>query len=129
MLVPVDKAGNNIAIICKHYYISLLKKELSSTNFTEVNTSVNDILGSHKQFLDKCSIEVDDKHNKLPFLYFTAKVHKAPMSSRFITYSKYCRLSILSQKVFKNIACVPKIIPSLTVSTKVILKTTLLITK
>ena len=27
--VPVDKAGNNIAIICKYYYISILKEEIT----------------------------------------------------------------------------------------------------
>ena len=25
VLIPVDKAGNNIAVICKYYYISIIK--------------------------------------------------------------------------------------------------------
>ena len=99
VFVPVDKAGNNIAIICKYYYLSQLNKEISSANFTEVNTSIDDILENHKQFLNKFSIEVNDKHNKLPFLYFTAKMHKNPISSRFITSSKFSSLSELSEKV------------------------------
>ena len=99
VLVPVDKAGNNIAIICKYYYISLLRNELSSNNFTEVNSNADTILNSHKQFLNKFSIDVNDKHNKLPFLYMTAKMHKNPVSSRFITSGKACTLSELSEKV------------------------------
>ena len=99
VLVPVDKAGNNIAIICKYYYISLLKNELLSNNFTEVNTNVDTILDFHKQFLAKFSMDVNEKHNKLPFLYLTAKMHKIPVNSRFITSSKLCTLSELSEKV------------------------------
>ena len=47
-MVPVDKAGNNIAIICKSYYISLLNNEILSSNFTEVDSNVEDILNRHK---------------------------------------------------------------------------------
>ena len=44
VMVPVDKAGNNIAIICKSYYISLLNNEILSSNFTDVDSNVEDIL-------------------------------------------------------------------------------------
>ena len=40
VLVPLDKAGNNIAIICKYYYISTLKEEITSANFTAVNSNM-----------------------------------------------------------------------------------------
>ena len=99
VFVPVDKAGNNIAVICKYYYISILTKELSSANFSEINTTQGDILHSHKQFLDKFSMNVEDKYNQLPFLYFTAKMHKIPVDSRFITSAKFSSLSELSAKV------------------------------
>jgi hypothetical protein len=32
VIVPVDKAANNYAVICKKYYISVLKKELGIAN-------------------------------------------------------------------------------------------------
>ena len=99
VLIPVDKAGNIIAIICKYYYISTLKEEITSANFSAVNSNIEDIPNAHKQFLNKFSIEVDNKHSKLPFLYFTAKMHKTPVSSRFITSSKFSSLSKLSEKV------------------------------
>ena len=99
VLIPVDKAGNNIAIVCKYYYISLLNNELSSNNFNEVNINKETILDTHQQFLAKFAIEVSSKQNKLPFLYFTAKMHKTPISNRFITSSKSCTLSELSEKV------------------------------
>ena len=99
VMVPVDKAGNNIAIICKSYYISLLNNEILSSNFTEVDSNVEDILNRHKTFLLTNSLELSNKNNKLPFLYLTAKMHKTPTSSRFITSGKFSSLSELSEKV------------------------------
>ena len=72
---------------------------MSSANFAEVNTTEDNILINHLNFLKKFSMKVDDKHRKLPFLYFTAKMHKNPVSSRFITSGKYSSLSELSAKV------------------------------
>ena len=67
--------------------------------FKAVYSNIEDILNAHKHSLNKFSIEVEDKHSKLPFLYFTAKMHKTLVSSRFITSSKFSSLSKLSEKV------------------------------
>ena len=34
-LVPIDKAGNNFAIICKHFYAKTLYRELDYGNITD----------------------------------------------------------------------------------------------
>ena len=44
VFVPVDKAGNNVALICKKYYIETLEKELTSRTFMKVNTSSSDFI-------------------------------------------------------------------------------------
>jgi len=39
----------------------------------------------HKEFYKDLNIKFNDKHNKLPMLYATAKQHKIPTKSRYIT--------------------------------------------
>ena len=53
----------------------------------------------HKNFLSKYNSVLNQKHDKLPFLYFTAKMHKKPASSRFITSGRFSSHSELSVKV------------------------------
>ena len=56
VFVPIDKASNNIAIICKHYYASFILKELDVANLErnlidstyELSTrNVDDIIMEH----------------------------------------------------------------------------------
>ena len=44
VLVPVDKAENNVAIICKKYYIETLVNKLASRTFKKVDTTSNDFI-------------------------------------------------------------------------------------
>ena len=48
-MCPMDKAANNIAIICKKYYVQILPKELGllntkSNTYQQVNYTLYDIL-------------------------------------------------------------------------------------
>ena len=53
VLVPTDKAKNNITIVCKKFYISMIEKELSSNTFSKINRSEDYIINEHKAFLLK----------------------------------------------------------------------------
>ena len=44
VLVPTDKAKNDITIVCKKFYISMTEEELSSDTFTKVNRSEDFII-------------------------------------------------------------------------------------
>ena len=49
VMCPMDKAANNIAIICKKYYVQILLKELGllntkSNTYQQVNYTLYDIL-------------------------------------------------------------------------------------
>ena len=68
VLVPTDKAANNITIVCKKYYISLIQKEIESDTFEKVNLSVDNIVGKHDKFLKKIGIQMLDKNRNLPYL-------------------------------------------------------------
>ena len=58
VLVPEDKAANNVIIVCKKYYIDTLVKELGINNVNVINPtyipiddSFETILKSHNQFI------------------------------------------------------------------------------
>ena len=59
VLVPADKAGNNIIFVCKHYYVHTLMEELginsrrnrNSTYVTQDRT-VDDIIQTHSTTLE-----------------------------------------------------------------------------
>ena len=83
VIVPVDKASCNVAFVCKHYYMQTLTRELTqSSTFTETTESIQDITDSCNQFLDGHGIK--STNDRIPFLYWTAKMHKSPISSRYI---------------------------------------------
>ena len=99
VLVPTDKAANNITIVCKKYYISLIQKEIESDTFEKVNLSVDNIVGKHDKFLKKIAIQMLDKNRNLPYLYITPKQHKSPIGFRYITSGAACSLQQLSKYI------------------------------
>ena len=98
VIAPIDKASNNISIVCKSYYHQVLNNEiLQSGNFEQVQESEIDVVDRLDQFLKSKGIQVDESSQKLPFLYFTPKMHKDPPGSRFITAGKDTITSPLSK--------------------------------
>ena len=37
VLVPADKAGNNVIVVCKQYYKEVLKKKLTNNSGTSIH--------------------------------------------------------------------------------------------
>ena len=57
VMCPIDKATNNIAFICKKYYVQVLLKELNLLNATsntyqQVNDTLHNILQQQNNTLD-----------------------------------------------------------------------------
>ena len=78
VFVPIDKASNNIAIICKKFYILKLLTELGlSTSQTEtyalVDTPIQDIIHLNIELCKSYKLSVSEKDMKLPFMYWTPK--------------------------------------------------------
>jgi hypothetical protein len=100
VLVPVDKASNNVAFVCRRKYVEALQTELSSTGeasgdaYVSAVESVTDIVGRHKRELSKCHLFDSDK---LAYLYWLPKMHKRPVSQRFIAGSASCTTTSLSK--------------------------------
>ena len=113
ILVPADKAANNVIIVCKKYYIDTLVKELGINNaninnptYIPIDDSFETIVKSHNQFITSVGLEISEEEQNLPYLYWTPKLHKSPYKDRFIAGSIKCTtkdLSCLLTKVLSTI--------------------------
>ena len=110
VFVPADKAPNNILIICKRYYIETLIKELGLDNcstptgnstYTSCQMSSEDIVNTHDTFMKSLGIELSDDDKRLPYLYWSPKLHKSPVKHRFIAGSSKCTTKQLSSLLTK----------------------------
>ena len=85
VVVPVDKAAKNIGIICKSFYIQILKKEVQdSGNFVTTSETTNSIISRYDNLLKRYNCNVTT-NKKLPFIYWIPKFHKTPVDFRYIT--------------------------------------------
>ena len=108
--VPADKAPNSIIIICKMYYIETLIKELGLDNcstptgnstYTSCQMSSEDIVNTHDTFMKSFGIELSDDDIRLPYLYWTSKLHKSPVKHQFIAGYSKCTTKQLSSLLTK----------------------------
>lgn len=93
VLVPMDKAANNIAFICKSLYVDTLRAELERKDgayAAVTDRTQEEILASQKKHLGALMGEL-----KLPYLYGMPKFHKAGW--RFIAGSGKCSTALLSK--------------------------------
>ena len=117
VFVPADKAPNNIIIICKRYYIETLIKELGLDNcstptgnstYTSCQMSSEDIINIHDTIMKSLGIELSEEDKRLPYLYWTPKLHKYPGKQRFIAGSSKCTTKQLSRLLTKILTTVIK---------------------
>ena len=104
VIVPIDKASNNVAFICKRFYATVLLKELglmgqSNTTYTQVHDGdIESVVSTHcTELKNKFNITVSNGMRSLPDIYWTPKLHKTPVKFRFIIASKYCTTKSLSK--------------------------------
>ena len=95
VLTSVDKASNNISLICKKFYVDNLDNELNNTKtYNESNESEEEIVKRHVLFCAKYNIPVDD--HCLPFVHMLPKFHKEQMDYRYIAAGKKSSTKMLS---------------------------------
>ena len=84
LIVPADKASNNVVFICKTYYHSCLQQELidnkdvDSSIYQRTNFTKEDILVNHHSVLASFGINTQDESVDLPSLYWISQLHKDP---------------------------------------------------
>ena len=110
VFVPTDKAGNNISVVCKKFYVEQSMKELdiffnSSTKdeakktYVVVKEDVSSLISRHRRYMKANSIEDAED---LPYLYWIPKMHKKPFSKqRYIAASAHCSTKPLSAVLTK----------------------------
>ena len=116
VLVPIDKAANNIAIICKKFYIEKLLLEIGlndtpSETYKRSSKNIDEVIGTNIDLCKSFHLEVSDVHRSLPFMYWMPKMHYSPCRARFIVASAVCSTKPLSKimstifsKIFEQIS-------------------------
>ena len=70
-----------------------------------------DIVNTHDTFMKSLGIELSDDDKRLPYLYWTPKLHKSAVKHRFTAGSTKCtanKLSSLLTKIFTVIKTGPE---------------------
>ena len=110
VLVPADKAGNNIIVVCKKYYVDVVIKELMNVGLPSTYVGSNDshdhIVSKHLYDLRQWNINVPSVMEQLPAFYWLPKLHKDPYGSRFIAASNRCTTKPLSELLTKCLTTV-----------------------
>jgi hypothetical protein len=103
VVVPADKAPNNIVFVCKSHYIGCLIKELGIDNslgnptYTPTTLTKEEILDNHRSVLSSFGISTKKEEFDLPLLYWIPKLHKCPYKQRYIAGSANCSTKPLSK--------------------------------
>ena len=58
-----------------------------NSTYTSCQMSFEDIVNTHDTFMKSLGTELSDDDNRLPYLYWTPKLHKSPVKHRFIAGS------------------------------------------
>ena len=109
VIVPIDKAACNFAIVCPKLYINIMNKELGVTSSNDDTTfegnevyrptdrREEEILDLHAQMTEKfLKQELEDENRCTPILWASPKFHKNPIKFRFIAGAKKASTKQLS---------------------------------
>lgn len=108
IIVPTDKASNNVSIVCRKYYHDCMIKELSSNVYLPIQQNEETLVKQHQQDLRQLNVEVPADNESLPFIYSTIKQHKNPVSNRFIVSGRKCTTKTLSRRLLNVFQLVAK---------------------
>ena len=112
VLVPVDKAAKNVAVICKRFYMEVLLKEIESNSdtYTKKVEDCSKLSLIHQDFLK--TLNLTPTCDRLPYTYWTPKFHKPTLSQRFIVSYANCSIKPLAKKMSLALSIVLKQIES-----------------
>ena len=104
VLVPIHKAANNIAIICKKYCVNVILKEIGildarNETYEKINKNQEEIIQDNLEYNTRLKLSNRSKNKSLPLMNWIHKLHKNPVGSRFIIASKNSSMKPLSKAV------------------------------
>ena len=97
--VPIDKAQNNVAFICKQFYAEILSLELKKDTYERIFDDKETLIQNHVQFLSTYKLKVNEDFKQLPRIYWTPKMHKNPVGTRFIIGNPLSSLKPLTKDI------------------------------
>ena len=99
VLVPADKAANNVVVVWRLHYINTLKQELSGTKaYKETSEEEKSVVNGQCNHLAlKFSVCVKERQDRLPTMYWLPKLHKTLYKARFIANSSSYTATELSK--------------------------------
>ena len=111
VVVPIDKASNNVAIICKRFYVQKLLNEVGiigdiSPTYKMSERNPDDVISDNTILCERYGHPLEDRMKTLPFMYWLPKMHYSPPRCRFIVASSSCStkpLSRLASSIYKHI--------------------------
>ena len=104
VLAPIDKASNNVSVICKKYYVEVILKEIGvlgngSFTYEKASQSKDEIVDENQEYSKRLGYCLSEKEKDLPTMYWIPKMHKNPIKHRFIIASKTCCTKPVSKSV------------------------------
>ena len=72
-----------------------------NSTYASCQMSSEDIVKTHDAFMKSLGIELSEDDKRLPYLYWTPKLHKSPVKHRFIAGSSKCTTKQLSSLLTK----------------------------
>ena len=111
VLVPADKAANNVEVVWRLYYINTLKRELVDNNAYKLQPSLSERVivdghGCHTAL--HFGVKAKENQDQVPTLYWLPKLHKNPYKARFIANSSSCTTTELSKLLTLCLTAVKK---------------------
>ena len=98
-MLPADKAANNVVVVCRLQYNNTLKQELNGTKaYEEMSIDEKSVVYSHSNEIpNKFAVDVKERQDRLPTMYWLPKPHKRPYKARFIANSSSCTTTDFSK--------------------------------
>ena len=107
VLVPADKAANNVVVVCRLHYINTLKQELNGTKaYEETSIDEKSAVYSHSNEIpNNFAVDIKECQDGIPTMYWLSKLHKRPYNARFIANSSSCTTTELSKLLASCLHC------------------------
>ena len=108
VLVPADKAANNVVVVCRLHYVNTLGRELDGTRaYLGTDADEVSVVNAHLSNLPvKFSVCVSEGQGGLPTVCWLPKLHKRPCKARFIANSSSCTTTELSKLLTSCLAAI-----------------------
>ena len=109
VLVPIDKAANNIGVICKNYFLQVLQEETMSPSYVPCQDSVEEVVNAVASKCHELGVQVQAENRELPQIHATIKMHKDPVKFRYIIGSRNCVTKQVAKKLVQILKLISRI--------------------